>query len=246
MPELGAFQRWFADSLIVDPTNPELAALPGFAVYRNTSLSAAIDALAANYPRIEALLGAAAFAGIALDYARTYRPDTPVMATYGASFPTYLAGHPIRAELPYLADVARIDRLWTEAFFAPDVEPLSAETFSTIDLAENAAYVQSLHPASRHAWFEGPAAAIWLAHQTDLVEPFDVAWQPGGIHLTRGDAFVTADAVPWADILFLDLLVSGLPLVECAERTLTACPDADLASIVARLLSKGALQTPVS
>ncbi|WP_242140628.1 DNA-binding domain-containing protein [Sphingomonas sp. TREG-RG-20F-R18-01] len=246
MSELADFQERFAVAIVAEPSDEALAALPGFAVYRNTSLSAAIDALAANYPRIEALLGPAAFSEIALEYTRAYRPDTPLLATYGTSFAAYLDAHPIRTELPYLADVARIDRMWTEAFFAVDAPPLSAESFAAIDLGAEPDRVLALHPASRHAWFDSPAAAIWLAHQEDMVEPIDIAWLPSGVHLTRAEFTIVVEAVPKPDILFLDLLNRGVPVVESAERLLTACPDADLAAIVARLLSRGALEAFLS
>jgi hypothetical protein len=244
LPDLADFQARFAAALLADTVDQGLATQPGFAVYRNTALSSAVAALAASYPRIEDLLGAEAFGAIALEYARNCRPDTPMLTGYGASFADYLADQPIGGELPYLADVARIDRMWTEVFFAADAAPLDAATFASFDLQAERARVVSLHPASRHAWFTSPAPAIWLAHQKNAFEPVEIPWAPGGIHITRFEDDVVVEAVPQADIVFLDLLDKGAPIVECAEQLLTQLPEADLAGIVARLLSRGALAGP--
>lgn len=244
MPDLAKFQTRFAAAIMEEAVNPAMAALPGFAVYRNTSLSAAIDALAANYPRIKMLLGTEAFGALATGYARTYWSHTPMLASYGATFPDYLIGHPIGEDLPYIADVARVDRMWTEVFFAADAAPLSAEAFAAIDLSTDPSLVLTLHPASRHAWFDSPAAAIWLAHSEEVAEPVEIAWVPGGIHLTREYDHVVVEAVPRPEILFLDLLAQRMPVLESAESLLTECPGVDLAAIVARLLSRGALAAP--
>lgn len=75
---LGQFQTAFVDALYLRPA-PELAALTGqaaFAVYRNTVLAGCVDALRANFPSIEMLVGAEWMHDAAVAYAQQSPPAT--------------------------------------------------------------------------------------------------------------------------------------------------------------------------
>lgn len=117
MREAAQFQRRFSLALIRGRGSRSLAA-PGFAVYRNTWVKALLDALGANYPVVSALLGPELFKTVAVGYAKSHPTASPVLALYGSEFPQALARHDLASELPYLADVAKLERLWTECFFA--------------------------------------------------------------------------------------------------------------------------------
>src|SRR5687767_4125814 len=120
MPDLAAFQDGFAAALTARRPRGRLAAHPGFAVYRNGCARAAVEALRSNFPTIGALLGDQAFTAAALRFRDDRPPATPVLAAYGDFFPAWLARQPWTGELPYLADVARLDRLWTESHLAAE------------------------------------------------------------------------------------------------------------------------------
>ncbi|KAG0919362.1 hypothetical protein G6F31_021147 [Rhizopus arrhizus] len=51
-------------------------------------------------------------------FAAATPPSSPVLLHYGAEFPDFIASFPPAEPLPYLADVARIERAATEAFHA--------------------------------------------------------------------------------------------------------------------------------
>src|SRR5687767_6764067 len=139
MHDLAAFQADFAEALLAErPVGPVTRA-PGLAVYRNTCARGAVEALRAAYPTVNALIGDEAFIQAALDYGAACPPRSPVMSDYGADFADFLAAQSWTGELPYLDDVARLDRLWLECFLAPD-------------------------PAARIAWLTTPAMTIWQAH----------------------------------------------------------------------------------
>ena len=76
---LGAFQDAFVAALTGAPDSAagEVAALvgqPGFAVYRNTLAKGCVDALRANFPTVERLVGEEWFAAAATLYARQMPP----------------------------------------------------------------------------------------------------------------------------------------------------------------------------
>jgi hypothetical protein len=238
--DLVSFQALFARALAAPDDDGELARQPGFAVYRNTSPKAALDALRANYPIVVRLLGDAAFDRLAISHARRHPPVSPVLAEYGASFAESCADV-VDAPL-YLADVARIDRLWTEAHFAADAVPVSTTTIA--GLAEDALMSLSLalHPATRHGWFGTPAPGLWIAHRDNAaLTEIDIDWRAEGIMLTRPDGRVVWRRIGADMVALLEGFQPGRVMGEVAADFLSAHPDADLSNLFAQLLLDGAL-----
>ena len=93
-------------------------------VHRNTVVKAACDALAANYPVVRNLCGDESFFGLAAGYVGHRPPAEPRLNTYGEGFEADLRSHAALQNSPYVADVAAVERLVTEALFAPDAIPL--------------------------------------------------------------------------------------------------------------------------
>src|SRR5688500_18157832 len=122
MSDLATFQRAFADALMADGEPPTPFRSQAFAVYRNTAARGAVEALRAAYPTVDMLVGEEMFTEVAIDYRRERPPFSPVLSDYGVDFASYLAQQPWTSELPYLADVARLDRLWLEAFLAAGLD----------------------------------------------------------------------------------------------------------------------------
>ncbi|HTT04417.1 MAG TPA: DNA-binding domain-containing protein, partial [Steroidobacteraceae bacterium] len=98
-----------------------------FGVYRNNVASSLIEALREGYPAVHRLVGDEYFSAVARVFIQAYPPESPVMLEYGAAFPPFLQAFEPLASLPYLADVARIERAWHEAYHSPDGAPSSPE-----------------------------------------------------------------------------------------------------------------------
>lgn len=242
MPDLAQFQDAFAEALLAAEPVGRLAREPGFAVYRNTAARGAVEALRAGYPTIDALIGEAAFTDAALDFRTGQPPTSPVLDHYGAGFPAFLARQPWTGELPYLADVARLDRLWVETHLAADRPPLRRAEPISPGAARFAGFRLTLHPAARFAWLETPAMTIWLAHRSpggfDDLEP---QWRSEGALFTRRRGAVEAHPIGPAEHRLLAATASGATVNDIAAALETAHPEADAASLFARLIACGAL-----
>ncbi len=70
------------------------------AVYRNTVLAGAVEALAANFPVVRALVGEEMFAAVAVDHASECPPRNPVLAHYGAAFAEWIEEQVWASQLP--------------------------------------------------------------------------------------------------------------------------------------------------
>jgi Putative DNA-binding domain len=236
-PELIHFQRDFARAL-------DRPADGAMAVYRTTVIHGAVEALRANYPVVERIVGEEMFGHVAVDFASTHPPREPVLAHYGAEFADWLRQQEWTGELPYLPDVARIERLHVCSLFAPDEERLSLEHAAR--LARLTGTSLRLHPATCFAWLLTPAMSIWLAHQQQPVPEIAPEWRGEGALFARPKPF-TSHAVRIGEAAHR--LLSGIRLGESLGASMAAAahlyPQEDSHAVLASLIKLGVFVAPV-
>lgn len=207
-------------------------------VYRNTVLSGCIDALRANYPIVAALLGEEMFEAVAAEHASQCPPRRPALALYGARFPDWLEGQRCVQDLRYVPDVARIERLYIEALFASDVEPLEMAVLSGRDDWQTLQL--PLHPAARFDWLTSPAMSIWLAHRGGLDGALEFDWHAEGVLLTRPGLEVRPIRLDRAGHRFLFGIRLGESVGAAAVATANLYPETDIGSLFSSLVNVGA------
>lgn len=244
---LSDFQDGFVQAVFsadVKPS-PELAALmsqPGFSVYRNTIFKGCIDALQANYPTVARLVGEEWFRAAAALHAREQPPRVPMLLGYGEGFADFLDRFPPAANIPYLPDVARVDRCWTEAHAARDEDVLAPAALACLRPDELASARLVPHAAARWRWFaDSPIYTIWSRNRAALDDESEVAWRGEGVLLTRGHH----GAVQWIPVdsggcVFLDGCAAGLGILAAVEAALEVDPDLDFTRLTSSLLAAGA------
>ena len=94
------------------------AELAFLAVYRNGYLKACSDVLRSSFPSVAQLVGETCFTALAHRYVDTHPPPTASLAGYGEHFARLIEELSGVHGLDYLACVAKLDRAWTEAYFA--------------------------------------------------------------------------------------------------------------------------------
>jgi len=236
MSDLAAFQKSFAKAVLADRPLDRVSRQLGFAVYRNTSARGVVEALRAAYPTVNMLVGDEMFTQVALDYRSEKPPAGPVLSDYGADFPDFLARQSWTCELPYLADVARLDWLWLGAFLAPDRLPSSRPA------NKDDPQKIGLHPAARFTWLATPAMTIWQAHRDpwDLVE-LAPEWREEGALFTRRGQSVRAEMIgPECHHLLL-ACAAEMSVDDCLAAVSAAFPETDVADLLDRCFMSGAL-----
>lgn len=248
---LRRFQDGFAQALLdaradgtSDAALAHLTAQPGFAVYRNTVLKGCIDALAANYPAVLRLVGEEWFRAAAAIYVREHLPRQPMLFDYGEGMARFLAEFEPAAELPYLAAVAQLDRLWSEAHFAPDEAPLDADVLATLGPAQLARTTLRPNASARWVWFDTmPIRTIWQRNRTpDAVNAFDgdSDWHGEGVLIVRPHGAVETIALDAAGCAFMDACARGASLTEAVLAAAEVEGSLDLTQLTATLFSSGA------
>lgn len=210
------------------------------AVYRNTVLAGAGEALAANFPVVRAMLGDTMFDAAAVDFAEARPPASPVLALYGEAFPDWIEEQPWAREVPYLSDVARVERLHFQALFAADAEPLSPAELGRLGPRDWTRVRLLPHPATRYAVSRWPAASLWLAHQHADSDPAGVEWRREALLVTRPFDRVGVETIAPSTHRLLIALASGATIAAAVDATLAAFPGADIAACFTLLLNRGA------
>lgn len=238
----------FAQALMADAATDvaavaHLSSQPGFKVYRNSVMKAAIDALQANYPAILGIVGEEWFRAAAAIYVRATPPNDPRLMFYGADFSHFLGQFPPAQDMPYLAAVARLDRLWTEAHLAANATPISAASVAAMLPEELGALCLRPHPATR--WYgsdEHPIFSIWQHNRSQPDAAMaELDWQGQAALITRPHDAVRSCPLPLAGCAFLDACAQGGNLAEAVSAALTIDAQVPLQNLMATLLEAGAL-----
>ena len=244
MSDLLKFQDAFVDALAGAPAalSPWLASREagetGLSVYRNTIARGCVDALAANFPTVAALVGEDWFRAAAALFAREAPPSHAALLDYGEDFPAWLDRFPPARDLPYLTGIAHLDRLWTETLFAGAAPSLPAEAF-TAPAPETLAQARvRLHPSVRFAAFDAGLPGLWAAAREGR-DDLELSETAQGLLLSRPDASVAYRVIGPADCAFLAACRMGLPLAEAMGLAAEADRDADLQILFAALIADG-------
>lgn len=187
-----------------------------FAVYRNNVIVGLSEALRTQFPATERIVGTEFFAALARVYVSSEPPRSPVMMNYGERFPAFIERFEPAAEIPYLADVARLEIARTQAYHAADATPLDAAAWQRIDADALGKLCVVLHPSLRIVRSAFPVVTIWSMNSGGM-EPAsieDCGPEDAVIVRPRGD--VEVRQLPQGGAAFLDALAAGMPLGEAA------------------------------
>lgn len=215
------------------------------AVHRNNRAAGLIDVLRAGFPVTERLVGPDFFAAMAAAFVAEHRPASPVLLDYGADFPAFVAGFAPAASLPYLGDVAAVERARTEACHAADARVLDpaglAERLADrgVDAVLTARVIP--HPAARLVAGRHPAASIWSVHQDAAAPRFDGPWRPETALVTRPGDRVLVRALDAGGGRFAAALLAGAGVAEAGAAALRENPAFDAGAALIELAEAGAL-----
>ncbi|MFN3228419.1 MAG: putative DNA-binding domain-containing protein [Asticcacaulis sp.] len=219
---------------------PEFA--PRFRVYRNTVYDGLVRALCDNHLTVLGVVGQDWMRACARIYASEVLPDQPSLMAYGRSFPEWLRQFEPARDLPYLADLALLDRLWLDSFFAPDAPVLEAEAFAGLSPEAMAITAVRLNPSLRIATFDTAIVSLWLAlrepHET--ADDLELGENPETAMILRGpDGGVVTTLLRPGQAAFLSALSRGDTLLSAADCAVTVDETYQIAEHFSDLIRLG-------
>ncbi len=211
-----------------------------FAVHRNNVVVSLVDALAATFPVCCALTGPEFFRAMARSFVTRRPPRSRRLVDYGDGFADFIATFRPADPVPYLADMARLERLCLAATHAADAAAIAPTTFTALLARPDrlAAARLRLQPALAILPSRFAVADLWAAHQGALeladVEPY----RPQQALVVRHGLQTKVLRLPAATAAFVNRLRAGETLADAAAAAGTRL---DLAAALATLLRHDAI-----
>jgi hypothetical protein len=215
------------------------AAIKRYNVYRNNVTVSLIDALAATYPAVQRITGVEFFRAMARFHVRATPPTSPLLFEYGRDFPAFIEGYEHAQHMPWLADTARIERAWLDAYHAADVPPLSPDALAAVPPHRLGDLVFTAHPAARIVRSAYPAVAIFAMNRAEgPITPLRSNAAEDAL-ITRPDMEVAVRLLPPGGGAFLRALMDGRTLAAAADTAFAETSSFDLAANIAGMIEAG-------
>lgn len=246
MPSLREVQQAFAAALLGD----DLAVLAHvragrfaparhLSVYRNNVHTTLSEALGDIHPVVRRLVGDEFLRHAAEQYLRSHPPVSGNLHNFGDRFAAFLATFPPAANLVYLADVARLEWAWHEAFHAPEAPALSLDALARVPPADYPRLRFRLHPSARLVASPYPVLRIWQVNQPDHEGEPIVDLAEGGcrVLVIRRDDTVELEGLTEPESVLLASLAEGRTLEATTAAVVACAPDVDLSGLLRRYVA---------
>ncbi len=214
-----------------------------FAVYRNNVHSSLINAMATAYPVTLQLVGEAFFRAMAGLFVQACPPTSPLISEYGSAFPAFIQDFEPAASVPYLADIARLERLRVRAYRAADTQaPDPQKILQGLQSQANLGNLRlQLHPSVATLSSAYAVVALWAAHQSDGALATLNPWHAQAALVLRQGLEVRVFAIDSGSVTFINSLAHGSPLEKAVEHALEATAEFDLHHCLTLLVSHNAI-----
>ncbi len=219
------------DALIEQIIEPgSLDASTRLGIYRNNVLINYRNALRDTYPVVLRLVGDEFFNAAARVFARESPSASGDLHDYGEEFCGFLAAFPPAQNLPYLADVARLEWAVHRVFHAADTAPLDLSRLAEIGEDRLSALRFNLSPAARVINSLYPIARIWQVSQPGYLGDDTVSLEEGAqrVLVIRRDYVIELKPLSVGEHAMLRSLEAGHSLGHAVNETLAADPDFDV------------------
>lgn len=210
-------------------------------VYRNNVTVSLINALAATFLATQRITGVDFFRAMARFHVRATPPTSPLLFDFGHDFPDFIERYEYAQAIPSLAEVARIERAWLDAYHATNAKSLTPQALASIPPEQLVETVMMPHPATRIVRSRFPAVSIFVANRKDSPISRIEAAGPEDALVTRPDLEVTVRHLPLGGAVFLSRLIAGETLGTASAAAFADNPQFDLSANIAGMIEAGAL-----
>jgi hypothetical protein len=220
------------------------------AIYADMYRTRLVDVLREDFPRVCAVAGDAAFQALACRYLVRHPSTHPSVRHAGSRFAGFLAAE-AEPDLPFLADLARLEWARVEVFDAPDATPLQLADLHALPPRDWPSLRFAVVPACRIIEAAWPVHDIWAgaAPEEALRAGSPVAVEPAAtvVRVWREGWSVSHAAMGETEQRALSLLGRGEPFAALCAAVDDLDEDAaavEMGRLLLRWLEDGLLARP--
>ena len=252
MQSLRETQRRFVEAVFSPEASIDfVAGSPTFArdriaIYRQTIFANYRNALSATYPVVKRLTGTPFFHAAVEAFAHAQPSQSGDLNIYGGSLGEFLATYPPAADLPYLADVARLEWAIDGAHRASEASCAPESVLAALAVAPPErlpALWLRLEPSCRLVASPFPILRIWQTNQAGYSGDDRVMLDEGSdaLLVRRGDNGVSLERLGAGDHAWLAALAAGATLGAAIEAAQNADAAFDLGDALREHIAAGTI-----
>lgn len=209
----------------------------GLSVYRNNVRAAYLRTLADIFPVVQRLVGEEFFRYLAQEYFYAHPPSSKLAIAYGDAMPGFLDTFEAVSDLPYLADVARLELLWLSAFHAAEASPLEPDQLLSLIGDAAAETTLALHPSVRLLSSIHPVYAIWAHNRHGAHGTLTLPDHGENVLIVRPHHEVLTSVITPGVYAAIEMMLAGASFHSSIEAAMNADPETQLSDLVHRLAS---------
>ena len=213
-------------------------------VYRNTTFVSLKKCLTSTFPAVEALVSKDFMHYACHEFIKKHPPSHGALLFYGAEFADFLQTFTPTKNMPYIADIARLEWALSEAYDAEDAPYIQSEDFAkeSIERLSNQTFKLSPHVHLLTSPF--PIYSIWQMTHTPENEQNINMEQSECVLVYRNYTDLKSYALPLSLGYFtlLKSLKKGHTLAESITFSLHQEPALCLEKTLADILNRGLLK----
>lgn len=212
-----------------------------FAIHRNNIAVSLTEVLVSHFPVSYRIVGDSFFAWMAQEFVARHKPATPLLMNYGDEFPAFIENFAPAGDVPYLADVARLELAWIRSYHSIEQISLGVEALKPLSPEGLMAARIVLHPSVQFIRSPYPVATMWVAHQPGNEPVALEQCEAEDVLVLRPGAEVLMHRLPAGAAVFLSAIKDNEPIGRAGELALVGSPEFDFGSSLVDLLTTGAV-----
>ncbi|MBJ7553754.1 DNA-binding domain-containing protein [Marinomonas spartinae] len=205
-------------------------------VYRNNVFVSLIEALSDIFPVTHSVVGDDFFRAMARAYIVEHPPSSPILREYGQHFSDFIRGFEAANSLPFLADLAALERNLLTLTHEREHDTLTREDVATVfaKVEDPSTLYLSLPPNTQLLASPFAIGSLYQAHQSDGKLRLDEVDIYGSEYLLLCKSFLYAQlhVIRFSEACFLKNLLQHKSL----EDAIPDEADFDLGSMLAKLM----------
>ena len=235
----GLFQPEALPTGIVDPAGAP--APKRYSVYKNNVIVSYIEALGAAYPACKALVGEDFFNALAREFVTQNPPNSQLMILFGEGFDAFLNSFEPAQQVPFLPDVAKIERAWRIAYHSADIAPMTGEAIAAVPPEALGDATITLLPSVATISSHFPIYNLWFAATSGgSMEQVDPSVSESAL-VVRPELDVFVHPIPHQFAELIEKIANGATLNKVAQAGAEKDAQFDFAQFFGLLIQTGAI-----